>query len=466
MIKFIQAVLAGILISGCTSGISETEKYNVLFISIDDLRPELGCYGVDYVKSPAIDKLAEGGTLFTNAFCQLSHCAPSRSSIMTGLRPEECGVLDLKTHFREKVPEVVTLPQHFKNNGYLCYAFGKVYHNDLALQDSLSWSGECWFPPVEEPIYAYALPDNIIRQQSGKAVRSYPTEAADVPDNYYPDGMITDKVIEELHQLKNSGKLFFIAAGFYKPHLPFNAPKKYWDLYQPEEIPLSDIRNSPEGSPEYLFRKWSEPGSYYGVYQEEPFSDSLQLELKHGYLACVSYIDAQIHKIVQALDELNLKENTIIVIWGDHGFKLGEYGRWSKHSNLDVDTRVPLIIFHPGEKGKRENKLAELVDVYPTLVNLAGIPEVRHTNGVDLFSESAKGFAISQIEHEGFTGYSIRTSDYRYVIWFNREKTEITFRELYDLRTNSMELKNVADQKNLAGISKDLEEKLITTLDL
>jgi iduronate 2-sulfatase len=171
-------------------------------------------------------------------------------------------------------------------------------------------------------------------------------------------------------------------------------------------------------------------------------------------------------KIVQALNELNLNENTIIVIWGDHGFKLGEYGRWSKHSNLDVDTRVPLIIFHPGKTGKRENKLAELVDVYPTLVNLAGLPEVRHTNGVDLFAESAKGFAISQIEHDGFTGYSIRTSEFRYVAWFNKDKTEITFRELYDLRTSSMELKNVANEESMAGIAKELEEKLLAILHL
>lgn len=458
-----------LILLSCSSKNAEKGKSaqkNILFIAIDDLRPELGCYGTDYVKSPTIDSLASKGTLFTNAFCQLSHCAPSRSSLLTGLRPEECGVLDLKTHFRNKVPDVVTLPQYFKNNGYATYAFGKIYHNDLALQDSLSWTEKCWFPPFENPIYGYALPENIERQQSRKDFKSYPTEAADVPDNAYPDGMTTDKVIEKLHELKKAGKPFFVAAGFYKPHMPFCAPKKYWDIYDPEKIPLSTIYEAPKGSPSYLFREWSEPESYYGVDQKEPFNDSLQTHLKHGYLACVSYIDAQIDKIIKTLDELNLSKNTIIVVWGDHGWKLGEYGRWSKHSNLDIDTRVPLIILDPSKERKTENSIVELIDIYPTLVSLAGLPEADHISGIDLFSETKKNFAISQIEHQGFTGYSIRISDYRYVVWFNKEKTEITFEELYYLKTSKAEMFNISKQSDYNGIKQKMKDKLMTELKL
>lgn len=455
----------GLMIFGCSSTISQ-DKPNILFISIDDLRPELGCYGANYVKSPTIDSLANQGILYTNAFCQLSHCSPSRSSLLTGLRPEECGVLDLKTHFREKVPNVITLPQHFKNNGYLCYAYGKVYHNDLALQDTPSWSEECWLPPGKDPIYAYALPVNLKFLDSGEILRNSPTEAADVPDNSYPDGLITDKVIEKLHQLKNSKEPFFIAAGYYKPHLPYNAPKKYWDMYDPGEIPLSPIKMAPEDSPDFIFRKWSEPGSYSGVKQSEPFSDSLAIHLKHGYLACVSYIDAQINRIVKTLDKLNLKEKTIIVIWGDHGYKLGEYGRWSKHSNLDIDTRVPLIISAPKQRRKKESKIVELIDIYPTLVNLAGLPQAPLASGVCLLSNNDKGFAISQIEHESFTGYSIRTKQYRYVVWLNQEKTKVIFKELYDLQESGMELKNIADNKDLYEIMDELKLKISTEMDM
>lgn len=240
----------------------DIKKKNVLFISIDDLRPELGCYGNSSVISPTIDSLASRGLRFTNAYCQLSHSAPSRSSLLTGLRPDSCGVFNLKTHFRKKVPDIVTLPQLFKNNGYKTLAFGKVYHNDIQLQDSLSWSQKCYFPPFDYPIYGYALDENVEIQKTRKDHKSYPTESAKVPDNAYPDGMITDKAIEALKMLKHSPEPFFLAVGFYKPHMPFNAPKKYWDLYNPDKIQLTDINQQPKGSPSWLFREWSEPESY------------------------------------------------------------------------------------------------------------------------------------------------------------------------------------------------------------
>jgi len=437
---------------------------NVLFIAIDDLRPELPVYQKSRVEAPIMDNLANSSLIFNNAFCQFSWCSPSRSSLLTGMRPDHIQVTDLSTHFRDTRPEVVTLPQYFKNNGYLTLGYGKIFHNDTSLQDALSWSEPCWLPPVKQPILAYANPANqeIASRHQGK---SFPTEKFDGPDNAYPDGQVTEKALAALEKINNS-EPFFLAVGFYKPHLPFTAPKKYWDLYKKEDLKFSKPNKPPTDAPPFIFRSWSEPGSYYKASDKEPFNDSLSLELVHGYYACISFIDAQIGKLIDGLKIKGVFENTLIVLWGDHGWKLGEYGRWSKHSNLSLDTRVPFMISHPELKSARKiNQVVELIDLYPTLITMAGLPPVNNRPGQDLSillnddqAVLKKDFAVSQIEHEGYQGYSLKTKAYRFTEWNNEEGD--THFELYDQKQDSLETRNLALLDRYKPVVDSLKIKL------
>jgi len=441
LISILIVVLTGLV--GCNSFKNEIPK-NILFIAIDDLRPELKCYGKDYVYSPNIDRLAENGAVFQRVYCSVSWCAPSRTALMTGLHPSKTGVMDLKTHFRENLPDVVTLPQFFKEKGYTSFGFGKLYHNDSAMQDRPSWSEPCWIPEGE-PILAYATDENQQIAAALKYNKAAVTESAEVPDESYPDGMVAQKAILALKKLKDTDNPFFLGVGFYKPHLPFTAPKKYWDLYDPSTIPLTEITDLPQNASEYIFREWSEPGSYANINLPEPYPDSLSQHLKHGYLACVSFIDAQVGKPLKELENQNLAENTIVVIWGDHGWKLGEYGRWSKHSNMEIDTRVPLIIYVPGDEPKVITDIVESIDIYPTLAELAGFEIPQKLAGESLFHKK-RNFAISEIPRDSVTGHSIRTEDFRYTEWRKNSSGEILDAELYDHKINDKELINLAER--------------------
>jgi len=442
---------------------SATRPYNILLITIDDLRPELGCYGTDYIHSPHIDRIASEGFRFNLAYCSMSWCAPSRTSLLTGLRPGTTGVMDLQTHFREKLPDAITLPQYFKQNGYTSLGFGKVYHNDPKMQDSLSWTGKCWIPPGENPIQAYATEENLQLASNDPYYKANATESADVPDDAYPDGQVTLQAIQALRKLQESESPFFLGVGFYKPHLPFTAPSKYWNLYKRDEIPLSSLTDFPTGSSPYMFRSWSETGSYQDINIPEPYPESLARRLKHGYAACVSFIDAQVGMIMNEMENLGLLENTIIVIWGDHGWKLGEYGRWSKHSNMEVDTRVPLIIKVPGQKPEVIHHIVETIDIYPTLARLAGLEVPKNLDGEDLLHKTRE-FALSQITHDSITGYSVRTTDFRYIEWKSPDQTEEPFeKELYDHRKSGKEMINLsndsASQPHIPGLQQILNSQ-------
>jgi iduronate 2-sulfatase len=440
-------------------GCSERHKPpNILFIAIDDLRPELGCYGVDYVKSPNIDKLAAEGITFGRAYCSVSWCSPSRTSLMTGLRPSATGVMDLKTHFREKVPDHVTLPQFFKNQGYTSLGFGKLYHNDLAMQDDSSWTVHCWLPPGPAPIQAYATEENQKIANTSPGYKSTATEKADVPDNTYPDGQVTDQAVAALKTLKDDESPFFLGVGYYKPHLPFTAPAKYWVLYESEAISLAENNKTPKNSSPYMFRSWSEPGSYLDIDEKEPYSDSLSRHLKHGYFTCVSFIDAQVGKLIDELERLGLSDNTIVVIWGDHGWKLGEHGRWSKHSNMEIDTRVPLIISIPGRIPRREENIVETIDIYPTLVALAGFDIPKNLQGESLL-EKTKDYAISQIPRDSIIGNSLRTPDYRFIEWRDQEGKTVDL-ELYDHRENHDESINLVNDTIFSTVIDAHKNKL------
>jgi iduronate 2-sulfatase len=313
---------------------------NVLFIAIDDLRPSLGCYGDTLVTSPHIDRLAETGLQFGRAYCQQAVCGPSRTSMLTGLLPDKTRVWHNRNLFRDTHPDIVTLPQLFKKHGYHTQSLGKVFSGRTREDDPASWSmpsvliGEGW--------QSYVLPEN---QGSGK---QSPTEIADVPDDAYRDGQLAKLAIETLENLKRQARPFFLAVGFFKPHLPFNAPKAYWDRYDPAVFRAQALGARTRGAPDAAYPDHLELGGYRGVPKDERVSPEQACRLRHGYYACVSYVDAQVGKVLSALERLGLAGNTIVVLWGDHGYSLGEANHWCKDTNFELDTRVPLIMRVPG----------------------------------------------------------------------------------------------------------------------
>ncbi len=447
---------------------------NVLFIAVDDLRPELGCYGKKHVLSPNIDRLAAAGTVFDRAYCQQAVCSPSRTSLLTGCRPDTTRVYDLVTHFRKSLPDVVTLPQHFKNSGYHVAGLSKIYHGTL--NDERSWSVPWWRPDVS----AYQLNENIDRLRerlrqakqasvsagSAADVRGAAYESADVPDNAYADGATADKAIGMLRQMGD--RPFFLATGFLKPHLPFIAPKKYWDLYQRDEIRLADNPYPPKHFPAIAGASWGELRRYDGIAQQGAVPDETARTLIHGYLACVSYVDAQIGRVIDELDRLGLRERTVIVLWGDHGWKLGEHGMWCKHTNFELDTRSTLICSVPGQKaaGAHAAGLTEFVDVYPTLCELCGLDKPRHLEGLSFApllgapDRPWKQAAFSQYPRgHSIMGYSIRTDRHRYTEWQRKSGTPEAV-ELYDHATDPNENDNVVR----SGANQETVKRLAAAL--
>ncbi len=443
-----------------------SEKPNVLFIAVDDLRPELACYGMQQVHTPNFDRLAERSVLFERAYCQQAVCAPSRNSILTGLRPDAIGIYDLYTFFRKKVPGVVSLPQHFKDHGYQTERIGKIYHLGHGNQDdSLSWSRPGWSNQAE--IRALT---KITREDTVGLERDFPTiegkklpyHRSLAPERNMTDAMSARKAIERMEVLRDDP--FFLAVGFVKPHLPFVAPKKYWDLYNPNDIKIPP-RVVPEGMPKHALANFGELRKYHGIPAEGPLDDTTSRNLIHGYYAAVSMIDAQVGRLLDALDRLDLTRNTIIVLWGDHGWKVGEYGSWCKHSNFELDTRVPLFISYPkGFAGGRTETIAELVDLYPTICDLADLPQPEHLEGESLVDvlknpkDHQERFAISQYPRgprlgydrkHAWMGYSLRTDRYRYTRWQHFEHpAKILATELYDHERGFIAQRNLAADPN------------------
>ncbi|MBT3637247.1 MAG: sulfatase [Opitutae bacterium] len=346
-------------------------KPNILFIAIDDLRPELGCFGVKEVRSPNIDKLATGGTIFKRAYCQVAVCGASRASLMTGLRPTQKRFLKYDTFAEKDAPGAMTLAEELKNFGYHCISNGKIFHhlNDTAKR---SWNENPWKPDMGG---AYFLDPKSKSMIGGRKKRGPVLESPKVDDNAYPDGQIADKTIADLKRMKKQDKPFFIACGFKKPHLPFYAPKKYWDLYDRASLELAENREYPQDAPS-LLRGSGEIHNYHNRGMKYN-SEEWHRACLHGYYACVSYVDAQVGKVLKTLDDLNLRKNTIIVLWGDHGWHLGEHNFWGKHNVMHLSTRSPLIVSAPGFKsGQACDRLVEFVDLYPTLIEMTGLRSV------------------------------------------------------------------------------------------
>ena len=451
---------------------AETKKLNVLFIAVDDLRPEVNASGSSLIKTPNLDRIAAKGTTFDRAYCQQAVCSPSRSSLMTGRRPDATRVWDLETHFRTALPDAVTVAQYFKDHGYHSMSMGKIFHGGF--DDPKSWSVPSQFPRAPQYVTEAALkmqsdPKNT--DKKGRA-RGPAVEEADVPDDTYADGKIARLAVKSLGELKQSTKPFFLAVGMLKPHLPFVAPKKYWDLYDPAKIYVPAFQKLPAGAPGFVGHNNSELKSYGDIPNDGEIGDALARRLRHGYYAATSYMDAQVGLVLDALEKEGLADNTIIVLWGDHGWQLGEHGLWHKHTNFEIAARAPLIISAPGQKavGRKSLSLAEFIDIYPTLADLCGLPKPKDVEGVSLkpvlddAAAKVRPVAISQDPRQdagkSLMGYSIRDDRWRLTLWRDRKDNSIHATELYDEVSDRHETVNVAAKAEHAEVIAHLSKFL------
>jgi iduronate 2-sulfatase len=441
---------------------------NILFIVVDDLRPDLGAYGDPLARSPNIDRLAARGTAFLRAYCQEAVCTPSRASVMTGRRPDDTGVWNLYTHFRDRLPDVETLPQFFLRRGYVATSFGKIFHSQEPYQDPASWSEPATLHK-NDISEAYFLPEN----QAGDSAGNRPvtgrkmsaTEAADVPDERYPDGRIARAAVAWLQGRagREVAEPFFLAVGFHKPHLPFSAPLHYWNLHDRASFVTVPNPEAPSDQlPLAVVSSMPELRGYRDIPDHGPIPAEKAAELRHGYYACISFIDAQVGLLLDELERSGAAANTLVVLWSDHGFHLGERAYWCKATNYELDTRVPLIISAPGvgQPGRTANALVELVDVFPTLVDLAGFAPPKDLAGVSLrpvledASATVKEEAFSQFPRPWeardwrsdptIMGYAVRTDRWRFVSWVDLADRREIARELYDHTTDGEEMHNLA----------------------
>lgn len=469
---------------------TDNQRPNILFIAIDDMKPWLSAYGDSVAKTPGFDRLAQRSVTFDNTYCQVALSGPTRSSLLTGLNPDHTGVWWLMGSFRHNNPDIVTLPQALKNDGYQTQAVGKIYHplTDRTVRDDpQSWS----LPYVKSPGNTYALANGRVA-----------TECADVPDNGYVDGVITEEAIKTLKELKEAGQPFFLGVGYRKPHLPFCAPKKYWDMYRREDMPVAQFQDMAQDGVEYAYHNSLEVKGYSDVPPFESYMDTKHLDedtqrrLLHAYYACISYVDAQVDQLLTALDENGLTDNTIIVMFGDHGYHLGDHGLWNKITDFEQATHVPMMISVPGmAQGVHSQSMTEFLDIYPTLLDFTSTPHPQQLDGKSLRpiledpTASVKDYAISQVSRscaENYTiwvdtelkgkatelesdimGYSLRNPRYRLVEWTRGFKSYQPFDpskvldyELYDYEIDPQETRNLANDPAYADIKKELIEQL------
>lgn len=512
------------------------DKPNILFIAIDDMRPEFGCYGSELAITPNLDKLARSGLLFERAYCQQAICSPSRASIMTGTRPDTNGVVENYTYFRDANPDILTLPQHLIANGYEAVHCGKIYHGKFDDQEK-SWSRQPVqnLPGIKKPV-PYAINENILIQNRNRkeAAEKYEPsargglgngpafESADVPDSTYSDGYDTLRAIATMGEMlkerdpstgSGQGKPFFLGLGFKRPHLNWVAPKRYWDLYDPEAIALAEHQDAPIDGAAMGLHASFELRVRHGIPKDGPIGPELAKTLRHAYLACTSYVDAQIGYMIEAVEKAGIRDNTIIVVWSDHGWHLGDMGVWGKATNYEIATRVPLIVWTPDmaktSRGAKTEALVELIDMYPTLCELAGVEVPSHLEGksfvplLDNPNRSWKKAAFSQYPNPALRewaanplsqgvretffgpliekvearmikqqkekwdrdlfendlmGYAMRTDRYRLVVWKDDTKPNVEplFIELYDHKKDPDETRNVAAKR------PELVSKLLT----
>lgn len=457
--------------------LSQDRQPNILLILVDDLKPTLGAYGDRVAISPHIDRLANEGMRFERAYSNQPVCAPSRYNLMLGSRSTSTGLYNLGREFRDVIPDAVTLPQYFMKAGYHAESMGKVFHIGHGnTGDDVSWS----IPAFKEKVIEYIVPEStkgkLTREEAlfenthmylkdtppiNELPRGAAWEGPDVLDDAYADARVANHAIARLRHLSNDpDQPFFMAVGFARPHLPFSVPKSYWDLYNPDDLPMPDYEKAPEGSPDFTQKRDHEMAAYFPVpVGKEVYDEDLKRKLIHGYYASVSYMDAQLGKVIDELKRLNLDENTIIILWGDHGWHLGDHAIWTKHTNFEQANRIPLIIKMPGviAPGSTTQQFAETVDIYPTLARLAGLdpPAVPQPfDGIDLTpvltdgSKQIKDHAYHAFPMGGYLGEAIRTDRFRMVRWtpMREDNKEVLF-ELYDYKEDPLETKNIASEQ-------------------
>ena len=445
-----------LLFSLVVSAQNQPQPKNVLFIMVDDLRPELSLYGQNQIISPNIDALGASGVTFNRAYCNVPVCGASRASLLTGVRPTPNRFLTYHSRIKKDMPDVINMAQYFKDRGYSTVSNNKITHikNDID-----AWDDE-WYPKSKN-WRNYLSEENLILQASNKAGYAY--ENIDVPDAAYIDGQTALKSVEDLKQFKANGQPFFLAVGFVKPHLPFNAPKKYWDLYDPNSITLPENATFPKSAPQRANHKWGELRAYIDIPKKGPVPDPIAKKLIHGYYASVSYVDAQIGVLIKGLTELGLRENTIIVLVGDHGWSLSDHGLWAKHSNFEVALQVPLIISDSSlPKAAHTNSIAELVDIYPTLCELTAGESPNHLQGSSLVSAlEAPGTIFKDVALARWQkGETLIVDQLFYTEW--QQKGKAVSKMLYNHETDPNETNNLANDpaylSTVKALSKQLEQ--------
>lgn len=476
------------LLSALSIGLpaSAVERPNVLLILVDDLKPALGCYGDTHAKTPNLDRLAAAGMRFDLAYCNQAVCAPSRFTLMLGSHSTSTGLYSLSNNLRESFPDAITMPQYFAQHGYRTESLGKIFHighGNMGDADSFS------VPHFYDKVIEYLDPastdggkltreEAFFTNQKLNEIKSLPRGAAfespDVEDSQYADGRVANETIKRLRAAKTrrdaSGTPFFIAAGFARPHLPFSAPKKYWDLYDPNRLPFPEFEELPDNAPRVAGKRGGEIANYAPVPADPKadFGEPLKRKLIHGYYASTSFVDAQIGKVLDELASSGLAENTIVVLWGDHGFHLGDLGIWTKHTNYEQANRIPILIAAPGitSPGSSTKQLIESVDIFPTLAEIAGLPAPTGPQPIDgvslvpVLKDPAK--RVRDHAYHAYPkqkiGRAIRTERYRLVEWKATEASDASAEfELYDYELDPLERKNLAAEypdvvANLKGI--------------
>jgi uncharacterized sulfatase len=454
------------LMGGMTPAAHGAGTKNVLFIAVDDLNCRVGCYGDPIAKTPNIDRLAARGVMFRRAYCQYPLCNPSRVSILTGLRPDTTRVYDLATDFRSTIPDVVALPQLFRQNGYFVARVGKIYHYGVPREigtdgkdDRISWDYK--FNPIgrdkTEESKIHLLTRGGYKNTIGFAMA---WRDMDGPDEDQTDAKGVTETIRLLQEHKD--KPFFIAMGFFRPHTPWIAPRKYYDLYPPEKIKLP-VRDAASDKALPAITRNIHPDDY-GL-KEQDLKDCVR-----GYYASVSFVDAQVGRLLEALQKLGLADNTLIVFWSDHGFLLGEHGQWMKQLLFDPSPRAPLIIYDPSAKGNGTvcERTVEMVDIYPTVAEWAGLERPKNLEGFTL-RPLLDDPASSAWDHPAYSqvtrgrpknrtmGYSVHTERYRYTEWGSGGKKGV---ELYDHQSDPDELHNLAADPAQKEVVKRLHNLL------
>ena len=457
---FVLLLGAAICFTCATVPVTMTEeivkkKPNILFIAVDDLRPELNFYGANHIKSPNLDQLAKQSLVFNRAYCNIPVCGASRASLLTGTRPTRYRFINANTKKDVDHPDAISLPMLFKRNGYKTISNGKIYHHKT--DDAKAWD-EIW---QADKLWSYALPES--QEIRRNTYRGLPLESADVHDSVYIDGKLALKVIDDLQKLKSSKQPFFLTMGVAKPHLPFTAPKKYWELYDRSKIELPESYVQPETTPKKAFHRYGELRNYEGIPKQGDIQEALAKELIHGYYAAVSYVDAQIGLVLDALKKLELEEDTIVILWGDHGWNLGDHKLWCKHVTFETALRTPLMIKVPGKtSGQTTNAITEYIDVYPTLSELAGIKIPEQVEGQSFVpilngGKSKKDWAVSKFKD----AVTLIKGDLFYTEWTDDEGVAYE-RMLFDHSNDPLELDNLAEKNEYQTLVKQLSADLRT----